>query len=363
MSDPGQLQPIGRPFKLGFFTQVPGTPGQSDADVHAQLIETIVAAEELGYESVWVGQHHFGLGNGHVSSPLVLLAAVAARTSRIELGTAITTLPLENPIRLAEDAATLHLLSGGRLNLGLGGAGGDVKSFVAFGVDPEERHQAFDQKLAVLHALLEGRSLTDEGDPRRLGPVSPGLRDRLWHSPGKPDRAAAAARAGNGLLIGSFSDHPANQKAKIDAYLDEWARTQPPERKPRIGALRFTYVGESRESIERQVRDTLDAYRPRIQQLNPELAALDTHAYLRRVARYGTVQDVISDLLADPALLGYVDYFLPNMGLFPSVGSGTAGADLEIRRLELFATKIAPALGWRPADHSLRLEQEREALA
>ena len=338
-------------FKLGFFTQVPGNTGQSPASVYSELIDTIVAAEELGYESVWIGQHHFGLGSGQLPSPLVLLAAVAARTSRIQLGTAITVLPLEDPVRLAEDAAVLDVISGGRVNLGLGSGGGDRASFTAFGIPHEDRREAFDVKLATLHTLLDGGSLTPDDDPRRLHPAAPGLRHRLWHSVGTPDRAAASAAHGDGLLIGTFSDHPQReQRAKIDAYLAEWS-ARGHALPPRIGALRFTYVGESRASIETQVEQELNAFREFANEYKPELAELDTPGYLRRVTRYGTVEDVIGDLRDDPALVGLVTHFLPTVGLYPAAGRSTPGADLDIRRLQVMAEEIAPALGWQRPGH------------
>ncbi len=333
-------------FRLGFFTQVHGREGQSARETYAELIDTVVAAEELGYQSVWVGQHHFG--KDRLASPLVLFAALAERTSTIELGTAVTVLPLEDPVRLAEDAATLHALAGDRINLGIGAGGGDGDSFIAFGHDLEDRRRLFDEKLAVLHALFDGESLTGDDEPRRLYPPAPGLRDRLWHSVGTPERAAAAARSGDGLLIGTFADHALHdQRAKIDAYRAEWERTRSQTgRQARIGALRFTYVGESRETIEQQVADELAAFREFADSYKPDLAPLDTHQYLRRVTRYGTVTDVLGDLRDDPALLGQVTHFLPTVGLYPAAGDGTPGADLDIRRLEQFAVEIAPALGW-----------------
>lgn len=112
-----------------------GTEGQSTKDLYAKLIETIVGAEEMGNESVWVGQHHFGLGNGRLPSPVPLLAATAGRTHKIELGAAVHTLPLEDPIRLAEDLAVLYELAEGRVNVGLGSGGGDREAFRAFGVE------------------------------------------------------------------------------------------------------------------------------------------------------------------------------------------------------------------------------------
>jgi hypothetical protein len=71
---------------------------------------------------------------------------------------------------------------------------------------------------------------------------------------------------------------------------------------------------------------------------------------MRRVTRYGSAGDVIGDLRDDPALLGQITHFLPSVGLFPAVGDSTPGADLDIARLEFFATQIAPALGWVPPD-------------
>lgn len=335
-------------FRLGFFTQVHGRAGQSARDTYAELIDTVVAAEELGYESVWVGQHHFG--KDRLASPIVLLAALAERTSRIELGTAVVVLPLEDPVRLAEDAATLYEISGGRINLGIGSGGGDAESFAAFGHDIEDRRALFDSHVAILHTLLDGGSVGDGEAARRLYPPAVGLRERLWQSVGSPERAAAAAASGDGLLLGTFSDHALfDQRPKIDAYQAEWARAQAGSaRSPRIAAMRFTYVGDSRERIERQVEDELATFREFADTYKPDLAPLDTPQYLRRVTRYGTVTDVIGDLRADPALLGHVTHFLPTVGLYPAAGDGTPGADLDIRRLELFAREIAPALGWVP---------------
>ena len=339
----------GTAFRLGFFTQVNGAAHQSPRELYAQLSDVVVAAEELGYESVWVGQHHFGLGSGRLPSPLILLAGIAERTRRIELGTAVIVLPLEDPVRLAEDAAVLYQIADGRLNLGVGGGGGDSAAYPAFGVAADERRRLFDEKLTALHSITAGAPLTDGEEPIRLFPPAPGLRDRIWQSAGTPERAAAAAAAGDGLLIGTFSDHPLHeQRAKTDAYLEQWAGSHGnSDRQPRIGALRFTYVGESRESIERHVEVELDKFRREFaNEHKPELAPLSTREYMRRVTRYGTAADVITDLREDPALVGAVTHFLPSVGLFPAAGNSTPGADLDIERLELFAREIAPELGW-----------------
>ncbi|MGP4882897.1 LLM class flavin-dependent oxidoreductase, partial [Klebsiella pneumoniae] len=86
-------------------------------------------AERLGFDSAWIAQHHFHEQEGGLPSPLVFLAHVAAQTDRIRLGTAIITLPMENPLRVAEDAAVLDLLTDGRLEVGFG-SGGTPTSFL-----------------------------------------------------------------------------------------------------------------------------------------------------------------------------------------------------------------------------------------
>ena len=123
--------------QLGCFTHVSGTA--TARELYRDTIELAVAAEELGYGSFWVAQHHAGAFAGVLPSPLVLLAAVAEHTSTIRLGTAVVAVSLEDPLRLAEDAAVVDELSGGRLQLGIG-AGSDAVASRLFGRDHDDRH-------------------------------------------------------------------------------------------------------------------------------------------------------------------------------------------------------------------------------
>ena len=164
-------------------------------DPASELDDTVrlaVLAEELGFSSFWIAQHHFGAQQGHASSPLVVLSAIAARTARIRLGTAVVVGAVEYPVRLAADAVTLDVLSGGRLELGLG-AGSDPGVLDAFGVDPARRHARLAEVLDVL-----------TGDAAMLR-AAPGLGDRMWLATSSPEGAATAARRGLGLLSGRRS--------------------------------------------------------------------------------------------------------------------------------------------------------------
>lgn len=169
-------------MRLGYLTHVIGD------DVPRALRETVdlaVRAEELGFDSFWVAQHRHGHRGGTVPSPLVLLAAIAERTRLIRLGTAVVALPLEDPRRLAEDAAVLDALCGGRLELGVG-AGDDPAAFEHFGRPFDDRAA---DTVAALDVLLEL--------------LPPDLAEhRVWWATGTSSTVDAAAARGVGVLSG-----------------------------------------------------------------------------------------------------------------------------------------------------------------
>ncbi len=324
------------PFKLGFLTHV-NSYGKPAAQTYAELIDTIQAAEDLGFDGAFVAQHHFQREAGALPSPLVLLAAAAARTSRIELGTAISTIPLEDPLRFAEDAAVLDELSGGRLQLGLGTGGANQVAFEAFGVADTDVPRRYDEAVALLHDLLEGERVA--GTDLTLQPPAAGLRERLWQATSQADKAERIARAGDGLFIGSFIHKPdEDQLPLVRAYLDAWSLPQ----QPRIGAARAVFPGASRKAALDDLSRGLRIFREHVRAF-VDLSVYDDEQLAARInVHYGTPEEVADGIRRDPALLGYVDY------LFPVVQHEASSVDQEIRRLEILATEIAPALGWAP---------------
>jgi alkanesulfonate monooxygenase SsuD/methylene tetrahydromethanopterin reductase-like flavin-dependent oxidoreductase (luciferase family) len=153
----GHGEPDGRPFQLSFLLHLDSD--QPPAAAYRDAIQLFVIAEELGYDCGWVIQRHFRQGNEHVSSPLVMLAAIAEHTTRIGLGTGVLVLPLPDPLTVAEDAAVLDSMSGGRLQLGVG-SGPFPTAWQAFGRNLSQRHQIFDNSVRRLHAVLEGAPLS-----------------------------------------------------------------------------------------------------------------------------------------------------------------------------------------------------------
>jgi len=133
-------------FGTYFFLQSP--PGRAGADVIREEVDQMVLAEELGYDSVWLTEHHYA-DYGLSSAPSVLLATLAARTTRIRLGIAVYVLPFHHPLRIAEETATLDILSGGRLTVGLG-RGNRPLEFFGHGVPKEESRTRMEEGVDIL---------------------------------------------------------------------------------------------------------------------------------------------------------------------------------------------------------------------
>jgi alkanesulfonate monooxygenase SsuD/methylene tetrahydromethanopterin reductase-like flavin-dependent oxidoreductase (luciferase family) len=163
-------------MKLSFFTVQDHYPGhaRSVADLYNAVLALAESAEALGYDGFFSAEHHFH-EYGAVPNPAVLLAAIAQRTKRIRLGSAIATLPFHNPINVAEAYAMVDVLSGGRLVLGVG-SGYLKHEFEGYGVDGVEKRERFDEGLAILRRLLAGERVTFDGKFSHLRDVAINVR-------------------------------------------------------------------------------------------------------------------------------------------------------------------------------------------
>jgi putative FMN-dependent luciferase-like monooxygenase len=328
--------------RLGFFTRL---LDQVDAGERYRLaIEQIVWAEKFGFDSAWVAQHHFDESEGGLPSPLVFLAQVAARTSRIRLGTGIITLPLENPVRVAEDTAVLDLLSGGRLEVGMG-TGGTASSFAAFGLDSAQRSEIFGRYLAIVLDAWRGRSLIGEDGPR-LYPAAAHLPDRVWQATFSVAGGERAGRAGDGLMLSRTqprsADRPNASLADIqNPIIDAYLKALPTGCEPRILGSRSVFIADSREEARHYADIGLRRIADRFAKLGQTMpgdslddliAGMDVHL--------GTPDEVIASLQADATLSRVTD-------LVFQVHSVDPPHPLILRSIELAATEVAPALGWR----------------
>jgi alkanesulfonate monooxygenase SsuD/methylene tetrahydromethanopterin reductase-like flavin-dependent oxidoreductase (luciferase family) len=158
--------------KFGIFSVVDHYPKElprTSGQLYAELLEQVEAAEEWGFESFWIAEHHFHEYGG-IPAPPIWMAAAAQRTKRIRLGSAVVVLPFDHPLRAAEDYAMVDILTSGRLNLGAG-SGYLAHEFEGFGINPEEKRERFDEALEILLRAWTGERFSYEGKYHRVKDV------------------------------------------------------------------------------------------------------------------------------------------------------------------------------------------------
>ncbi len=328
--------------RLGFFTRL--LDEAPPAERYRLATEQIVQAEKCGLDSAWIAQHHFHEHEGGLPAPFAFLGFVAAETSRIRLGTGIVTLPLENAVRVAEDAAVLDLLCNGRFELGVG-TGGNPTAFAAFGFDSSQRSDIFARNLDTVRAALAGRPLAG-GDT--LYPPGPQLCDRIWQATFSVSGGVRAGKAGDGLLLSRTQprskDAPRARLAEIqDPIIDAYLDALPPGCEPRIMASRSVFAADDHETALRLAGIGLRRALPHFlhgghlppgETVAEMIKAFDTHV--------GMPDDVIASLRADITLDRVTD-------LVFQVHSVDPPHPYILRSIELVAKKVAPVLGWTKA--------------
>lgn len=331
---------------FGHYGDVPGTLVRTAGDALLQTVELAVAAEELGIDGAFVRVHHFA---PQLASPFPLLAAMGARTSRIELGTGVIDMRYENPLYMAEEAAVADLISAGRLQLGLsrGSPEPALRGYEAFGHVPAEGRTDADEARArtgAFRAAIAGAGVA-KADPRMTGssgplaiqPQSPGLADRIWWGSGTRKTAVWAGEQGMNLMSSTLLSEDTGvpfgdlQAEQIALFRQAWAAAGH-TRTPRISVSR---------SVVPLVSDTDRRYFGLRAQAEGRDQVGSLAGTLARFGRsYIGEPDVIAGQLAADAAVQAADTVLitvPNQ----------LGVDYNARLLESIVTLVAPAAGWR----------------
>ncbi|KJM81781.1 LLM class flavin-dependent oxidoreductase [Enterobacter hormaechei] len=245
-------------LSFGHWTLSSQSGTQTAADTLLQSIDLAVAAEELGADGAYFRVHHFAR---QLSSPFPLLAAIGAKTKRIEIGTGVIDMRYENPLYMAEDAGAADLISGGRLQLGISRGSPEqvIDGWRYFGYVPQDGENESDMARRHTEVLLD--VLRGEGfakpNPQpmfpnppgllRLEPHSEGLRDRIWWGAGSNATAVWAAKLGMNLQSSTLKDDETGepfhiQQAKqIRAYRQAWAEAGH-TRQPRVSVSRSIFA-------------------------------------------------------------------------------------------------------------------------
>lgn len=325
-------------------SQHSGTRSASDALL--QSIDLAVAAEEVGADGAYFRVHHFAR---QLASPFPLLAAAAAKTKRIELGTAVIDMRYENPLYMAEDAGAADLIAGGRLQLGISRGSPEqvVDGYRYFGYNPPEGMTDADmarQHAEVFLDAIQGKGF-GQPNPRpmfpnppgllRLEPYSEGLRDRIWWGAATTATAEWAAKIGVNLqsstLVFDETGKPFHeqQAEQIRAYKQAW-KAAGHTRTPRISVSRsiFAIVNDQ----DRMYFGTA-ANQDHFGYIEPEKRA----AFGRS---YAAEPDVLIKQLQEDTAIAEADTLLltvPNQ----------LGVTYNAHVIETILKDVAPALGWK----------------
>ena len=293
-------------------------------------LDLISEADRRGLGSVWVSEHHF-VDDDHMPVPLTALAAIAARTERVRLGTAVVVAPLQHPMAIAEQAAVVDVISGGRLELGLG-AGYVAPEFEAFGAELGRRYRAAD------HALAEIRRIFAEGRCNP-GPVQDPV--PLWAGYLGPRGAARAGRLGVGLLT--------HNRDSFDVYRDELEASGHGAETARMGGVAdFLVVDDPEEAFERILghrTHQLNSYRQQAAPGSGRTPRQLTEDEVREGRGSGVVGP-LKLLTADQATARVAEICegLPVEHLYLWASIGGMPEDLAERQMELVVDQLQPAL-------------------
>jgi alkanesulfonate monooxygenase SsuD/methylene tetrahydromethanopterin reductase-like flavin-dependent oxidoreductase (luciferase family) len=202
-------------------------PGSTAAAAFHDTLDLVDAAEAWGLHGVWLGEIHFNATRSVLSSPLVMAAAIAGRTRRLRIGTAVHLLPLNHPLRIAEDVATLDHVSGGRFDFGVGRSG-SPRAYDVLGVPYEESQARFAEALAIILEAWKGAPFTFEGKFFHVetGSVAPTPLQRP-HPPirmavNSPESFALPGTLGLGIFLGLRALDLADLAAYLPSYRAAW---------------------------------------------------------------------------------------------------------------------------------------------
>ncbi|SIT68981.1 LLM class flavin-dependent oxidoreductase [Microbacterium sp. RU33B] len=331
-------------LSFGHYGPLGGGRSLSAGDSLLQAIDLAQGMDDLGVNGVYFRVHHFARQQ---ASPMPLLAAIAAKTEHIEMGTGVIDMRYENPLHLAEEAAAVDLISDGRLALGVSRGSPEtvVRGYEAFGYTGSDDPRGADiarEHFSLFLRAIEGEGLAerDATSPfgggtgmQRIEPHSPGLRSRIWWGAGNRDSAEWAGRVGVNLMSSTLLTEDRGlpfdelQAQQIDAFRTAWREAG--------------HAGEPRASVSRSVFPLVTAEDHLYFGGRQDSDGVGYIDGMRSTfgKTYAAEPDVLVEQLRDDAAVRTADTLMLTI---PS----QLGVEFNLRIVEQFAQHVAPALGW-----------------
>jgi len=350
-------------MKFGLHYLLSCAEGQSPAQRYHETLDQATRAESLGFESVWPVEHHFNSAASIMPCPALFLAAVAARTNTIRLGTAIVQLPLAHPMRIAEELATLDVLSGGRVEFGVG-RGGNPSHFAGFGVPMSESRERMVEALDYIRHAWTNDRFSFRGRffqaddlavaPRPIQQPHPPIRVAA----NSPETAAWAGREGYPVFFASNVNPLPKLRELVPVYRRARAEAGHEASADDLTLLMPVYVGENRRRVEREVAPSVrqfaetaatvfqglvakapEAERPKLQAIVEQLCGMT----------YQTV-NAVTGIFDTPSacverLQQIREEFNPGRIICWFNFGDVIPHDLVMRSMELFSARVLPQLG------------------
>ncbi|HKB26219.1 MAG TPA: LLM class flavin-dependent oxidoreductase [Methylomirabilota bacterium] len=334
--------------------------GSSQVEAFAEAFALVDAAEAWGVDGVWLGEMHFNPARSVLSAPMAVAGAIAARTRRLRVGTAVQLLPLNNPLRIAEEVATLDHLSQGRFDFGIGRSG-SPRAYDVFGVPYEESQARFQEALAIILEAWKGEPFSYRGEFYRFENAT--VAPRPYSLPHPPLRMAATTaetfpqvgRLGLPIFVGVRLMDTVELAPHVRAYRRAWREAGHPG-EPSIHLRIPVYAGTTEAGALDEPRESIMYYFARQAELArsavgragtgpaeqrqaraDQLAGLSYDEILRGKVVFGTAArliDRLGELREELGLNGIVAELNPG-GLIP--------AELERRSLHVLTHQVMPA--------------------
>lgn len=347
-------------MRFGLFYLMQRDPAWSEAAVYEAEVGQMLAAEALGYESVWIAEHHFS-NYGICPAPPVLAAHVAARTERLRVGMGVSLLPLHDPVLLAEQLAVLDLTSGGRLDVGIG-RGGTEREYRAFGSSEAESRDRVEEGIELLRRCWSGEPVTFHGrfrtvDGLRVSP-QPAQRPHppLYVAANSPDSDQFAARSGLPTLSSFFVPaselHRRRAAYRSTALATGMAPGQVESLIARSWGMRVVHVAGDRDAAVRVVEGPFMSYQRQLaMRRNEGVGARLPGSFDSALIRLRPFAEYLDEGLA---VFGGPDEVVERLGRYAEetgydrvlllMALPGLAANETMRSMEMFAARVLPQL-------------------